>query len=818
MALRKHIIVTGFSQTELFTSPRTRGGETRIPARERHAHGQRLLAQVREVAEVAPRRFEEQRAIGADVGTGLYLSFESAPDFELPAESIANATQRIELLSVVQDDDNRTIATVFVPEGRLDHFEQLIIAYMEQQTPSGKPQHQRLVNSISAIRLAALEAIWTDERTLLPHALDEQLWWEVWLRATSEREVVQAFFRRHGREIGLQVSERAIQFPERVVVAARGTRRQMIQSIELLNCIAELRRLKETAAFFADLEPAEQRDWLDDALGRLHWPGQDGVAVCLLDTGVNHAHPLITGALGVQDMHAVDPNWSVADQDGHGTNMAGLTLYGDLTAVLQSNDPIVLAHRLESVKLLRHDNDNEGKLYGDLTREAIARAEVGAPQRKRVICMAVSATDGRERGKPSTWSAAIDSLASGWEDGTRRLIVLSAGNDPRQNWQHYQDSNTTEGIHDPGQSWNGLTIGAYTDKVFIDLLTHPGFSVVAPKGDLGPSSCTSQTWMQRWPLKPDVVFEGGNAAHDPAGGVDCLASLDLLTTHHQPTQRPFERFGDTSAATALGARMAVSVQAAYPDFWPETVRGLVVHSADWTQSMIARQIVTGSKADYQRLLRHCGFGVPSLQEALWSAEDTLTLIAQEELQPFDRIEHKIRTRDMKLHALPWPTEILEELGEEPVELRVTLSYFVEPNPAERGWSRRYRYESHGLRFAVKRPTETVDDFRHRVNEHARREEEGTAVTGPDPGWLIGQTRHLGSLHSDRWFGTAAQLAERGVIAVYPSLGWWRERPKHERWSKRARYALLVSIRTSAAEVDLYTPIQNMIGVQIQVPV
>ena len=38
-------------------------------------------------------------------------------------------------------------------------------------------------------------------------------------------------------------------------------------------------------------------------------------------------------------------------------------------------------------------------------------------------------------------------------------------------------------------------------------------------------------------------------------------------------------------------------------------------------------------------------------------------------------------------------------------MRVTLSYFIEPNPSQRGNSR-YRYQSHGLRFDVKRPTET----------------------------------------------------------------------------------------------------------------
>jgi hypothetical protein len=43
-----------------------------------------------------------------------------------------------------------------------------------------------------------------------------------------------------------------------------------------------------------------------------------------------------------------------------------------------------------------------------------------------VFCIAVISPDGRDQGRPSSWSAAVDSLASGAEDGQRRLIVLSA--------------------------------------------------------------------------------------------------------------------------------------------------------------------------------------------------------------------------------------------------------------------------------------------------------------------------------------------------------------------------------------------------------
>jgi hypothetical protein len=172
---------------------------------------------------------------------------------------------------------------------------------------------------------------------------------------------------------------------------------------------------------------------------------------------------------------------------------------------------------------------------------------------------------------------------------------------------------------------------------------------------------------------------------------------------------------------------------------------------------------------------------------------------------------------MHLHQLPWPLAELEALGETEVEMRVTLSYFIEPNPSERGPRSRYRYESHGLRFEVKRAAESTDEFQQRINQAARDEEEGNRTSTDDPQWLIGKNgRHRGSIHSDTWRGKAADLASRGVLAVYPALGWWKTRTALERYSQPARYSLVVSIRAPEVEVDLYTPIANQIGIPIEI--
>jgi len=172
---------------------------------------------------------------------------------------------------------------------------------------------------------------------------------------------------------------------------------------------------------------------------------------------------------------------------------------------------------------------------------------------------------------------------------------------------------------------------------------------------------------------------------------------------------------------------------------------------------------------------------------------------------------------MHLHDLPWPREALLELGDSNVRLRVTLSYFIEPNASSRGWRGRYVYPSHLLRFDIRRPGESSSEFRLRLNKLAETEEGGIQRgSAQEPNWLIGpKARHVGSLHADFWEGPAADLADSGVLGVYPVGGWWKNNNRRDRTDLHVRYALLVSLTTSETSIDLYTPIANQIGILVE---
>ncbi|MBB2923761.1 hypothetical protein [Cellulomonas cellasea] len=192
----------------------------------------------------------------------------------------------------------------------------------------------------------------------------------------------------------------------------------------------------------------------------------------------------------------------------------------------------------------------------------------------------------------------------------------------------------------------------------------------------------------------------------------------------------------------------------------------------------------------------------------------MTLVTQDEFVPFEGEKYAMRT--FRLHSLPWPTDALEAVGSADVRLRVTLSYFVEPSPSRRGWRQRYSYASHGLRFEIKNPTETPDEFIRRVGRAAADDEAGGAPTSSgSERWLVGSgQRNVGSLHQDIWEGSGQELAASGYVAVYPVGGWWKRNLRRDRLDLPVRYSLLISLATPIQGVDLYTPIATELRVPI----
>lgn len=823
------LFLKDLAQSESFTTTQG-GGGVNLPPRDRIKHAAWLNHRFIEAWSKLDEQRQQRNAQSIPSRDGCYLEIIGQAGYELIANSLEDIKSGVRLISVQEiEKDNipESHAIVYIPSGKERKLLKKIKDYsdLSKKTIKGNPLNQRLVEVIEDIKLALLENLWQDPIENLP--TDTSVWCELWLR-TEEMTADDVVVKTHKicHDIEIETNNERLDFPERTVIVIRANRNQLQELFERSDNLAELRLAKEPVSFWSSMLPHEQAEAVDDLLQRISYQDK-GVSICILDSGINSGHRLLESFCSDDEKVTYHPDWNPNDHKGHGTQMAGITVFGDLAKALESRETIFVNHRIFSGKLLPPNNfpDNEVKLYGFITAQTISKCEIKIPERIQHYCLAVTSNNETDHGRPSSWSAAIDGLTSGQMDGERRLIIMSAGNatniKPADSLIKYPDINRELEIQNPAQAWNALVVGAFTEKIRIIDPLYKDYTPLAQLGELSPNSTTSLAWdTKKWPNKPDIVLEGGNMVKSPAGEIDSCDDLCVLTTSQNPIIKQFELFDATSAATAKAAWMAAEIQTILPDAWPETIRALMVHSAEWTPQLIQQfGIDFSKKGDVGTLLRVAGFGVPNLEIASSCAINHLTLIAEESIRPFNGDGS---TNEMHFYELPWPREALKELNEQLVTLKITLSYFIEPSPGELQTQNRYTYASHGLRFDINTPAEfnNIENFKKRINKEAREDKEDKPeFKGFGGRWLIGSdNRNRGTVQSDSIVLSGIEMADCYHIVVYPVGGWWKTRKSEKCMEKETRYSLIVSLHTEAQDIDIYTPVANIISVPIHIEI
>ena len=307
--------------------------------------------------------------------------------------------------------------------GKIDQFAEKNRS--SEDGEEGRPYNADLVQSIGAIVEAGLRALWRSPDRAFPEGAGPVAW-EIWLEKSQADNFIA-----HAAEYGVAVGADRLEFPEDTVVIATATRDALALAVRRLASVRALAAPSVTADFFDAMEIEEQQEWLTALRGRTTFvAGDDPNYITLLDRGVGRAHPLIAPALSIDDRHAADPAWAVEDLVGHGTQLAGLTLFGDLTIALQNMAPIRIIHRLESAKIIPDAGQNPHHLLGAMTRAGINAAEAVADRRRTFAMASTTEDDTPHDGAPTSWSSEIDQLTVGASGLKKipRLFLVSAGN------------------------------------------------------------------------------------------------------------------------------------------------------------------------------------------------------------------------------------------------------------------------------------------------------------------------------------------------------------------------------------------------------
>lgn len=852
-----HLTLDGVRREAAYAAPQ-RKMEIK-PIKDNVVHGAALLEQLAAALPRLPLAGVDARLPIAGLKPGMLVTVETeAPDtdrkgpskiplsFELPGQDVV-------ILSSRRTEGRAEKSIVFVPDDARQGLTRRLQEYAARGLSNRQPKHIAEFEKIERIAAAETSKLFnagTDFDNPAPQ------WWELWIR---KLDGVPGAVIRAAQNARIDVHPQQLFFPDTTVVFIHAAARQALAfASRVPGAIEEVRPGLGTIEPFLALGEGRVTsfDFVDDLAERIIPARSDAPTVCVMDTGVASAHPLLVDGLAAAT--AVDAAWGAEDHyrhGGHGTSVTSLALLGDLEHPMSDGRVIELTHTVESVKLLPPPgfSPTPPPSYGVVTQSAVGIIETERPGPERAFCLASCHPDA-DASRPSSWSGAVDQIAAGSMIGERefarnatetpkRLVLVAAGNVVGSLANKVDEGGP---INDPAQAWNALTIGGYTTKIELadeHLAPLRGANEVSPY-----STCTRGLPADLLPIKPEVMFEAGNMTVDALGFCDWHPALSLLAASNAVETEPLVPFWATSAAVGVAGHFVGQLQAALPGLWPETYRALVVQSARWPEPIRSRLIGRGKSwkggpkalAERRAVLRQAGFGVPQLDAAIASAKNDFTMIAQAEIQPYAAGANGGPPVYNAIHFydLPWPKTALANLKDKAVTLRVTLSYFIEPNLTGKGATRPETYRSFGLRFTLKKRDETEEQFRNRLSQleataeqedemleedegeefvAAAEEDEGNAEAGDKKKktkaskWLIGPSAvSAGSLHCDIWRGKAEDLVDHDAIAVHPAPGWWKSHGGKRRFGDSGRYALVLSISADGAEVDLYAEAANVL--------
>ena len=670
-----------------------------------------------------------------------------------------------------------------------------VTAYAERDTSQGRPSNEALVAPLETLREATYTDLVVGDFAVQVIDPAKHYWVELW---TDGGRLGQADTHNRIRGVIETLTELSgDDAPEPVTF--RGTERD-IHLVRLSGAIL-LDLPKLAPDVYRVARPADARadrlarDYAGDIeMHSVVSPEPEATVVTVLDTGVAEEHPLLAPLLPQSGVSVVPGELSAIDQDGHGSEMAGVAAFRDLATGLLAEGPLVARAHLENVRC--YAVGGNPPLWASRTEAAIEAAE-SFGERNRVFNLALTdpANTTAER---TSWSAGIDRLAHNDEKG--RLICVAIGNAlDLTNPDDYPVHNMASFLHDPAHAVNAITVGGITHRADLADDSLAALQPVAEAGELSPYTSTNASALL--PIKPDVVMEGGNACPDGTLLNSGEPDLSVLTVDHRHAEGHLLAWTwATSAACAATSGLLAEIWATHSHRTPQTIRGLLVNSARWTPEI--RQ----QHPERKERLRAVGYGQPQPDIALASTAQRPTLILENVFAPHERVGSA--ARGMHLVRLPLPDDELLALGGHPLELAVTLSYFGEPNE-----SRRTQYLGASLAWDLQRRGEDADEFVRRVNDSWR--PPGTPRPAPAASWAweIGpEARSRGTVQSDRLVVEAASLAGQKLIAVWPTLGWWNDHPRTHADAEIA-YSLIVTLDGGDVEIDLY----NLISAAIDLP-
>lgn len=433
-----------------------------------------------------------------------------------------------------------------------------------------------------------------------------------------------------------------------------------------------------------DSTTGELLDLVLDDLPPIDAVDESAPLIGIIDSGVN-AHPLIED---IVDGGIAEPDYlGIADEFGHGTNVAGVAVFGNLREKL-GNAALNRGARLCYAKVLNERGQfPDRSLTPKQMRAAISRLhqEYGCRIFVVALCDRRKLFDGKKVGP---WAATLDELVA----ELNIVIVVSAGN--RDNIRREADieeavtnypnylMETGNRLVEPGGALNVITVGSLAHgnglgpREAADVRVQPitNFQEPSPFTRIGPGVENA--------IKPDFVDVGGTLIFDPylrrLRGGDQVPEAGVLTLHSRPLERLFSTCSGTSFSAPLVAHKAAQLLAQFPNASANLVRALLANGASVPIEAAEKLAALGEAAQSAV----CGHGMIDPERAGFSDDNRVVFYVEDSLA----IDH------FAVFQIPIPELFQTERGRRTI--RVSLAY----DPPVRHTRRDYAGVSMGYRL------------------------------------------------------------------------------------------------------------------------
>lgn len=414
-------------------------------------------------------------------------------------------------------------------------------------------------------------------------------------------------------------------------------------------------RIKLEASLNADIDEFEIYDE----------PSEDASGILVIDSGILSNHPLLKNAVGDAISVSTINHSSVStdnpyDEIGHGTEVAGIALYGDLQKCLENNN-FKPETWVFSAKVMFKDEDgyaiyDEKELLEHQLDEAV-RSIVNSYSNCKIINLSIGDTTKRmiEGKRQFKIASLIDDLAK----ELNVIFVVSAGNiadvpldaNIPDSYPDYLIDESTDyfKITDPATAALALTVGSVSKN---------RISTLFDAYENYPSPVTRVGMGYKGMIKPEIVESGGGGFGDES---------NIITTNRNWIQegRLFTLVYGTSYSAPKVSNQLSKLINKYPDKSLNLIKALLLSSTSIPENRpecLSTIDLNSSDYELKNLLKIYGYGKPDFEKAIFSESSRVLLMN----------ENKIKLNHFHIYQISIPEDFVDIPGDK--TLSVTLVF------------------------------------------------------------------------------------------------------------------------------------------------